>query len=154
MSSCCCRIARLILVALLSMAIPTPAAAQHGWELGIQGIGTFADFDFAGGGLWGGWRPGGRTRFGISLMPGAVDGEFAGRGELVGHFLLNPSSRRSGLYAGGGLAALAGERDDGYVLLVLGFESRPGGGSGWVIETGIGGGVRVLVGLRWRRLRL
>lgn len=131
----------------------TPAAAQHGWELGIQGIGTFADFDFAGGGLWGGLRPGGRTRFGIALMPGVFDEELAGRGELVTHFLLSPASMRRGLYAGGGLAGIVGEGNHGYLLLVLGYETRPGAGSGWVIETGIGGGVRVLLGYRWRRLK-
>lgn len=153
MSSTCCRVGRLVFLACLTGVLPREAAAQHGWELGVQAIGTFADFDFAGGGIWGGWRPGGGTRIGVSLMPGAIDGEFTGRGELTAQFLLNPASPRRGLYAGGGLAGLAGAKDEGYLLLLLGYESKPGGKSGWVIEGGIGGGVRVLLGYRWRRLR-
>lgn len=135
------------------LSAAAPAQAQHGWELGVQAIGTFADFDFAGGGLWGGWRPGGSTRIGVSLMPGAIDGEFAARGEVSAHFLLSPGSLRSSLYAGGGLAGLTGPKDEGYLIFLLGYESKPGGASGWVIEGGIGGGVRVLLGYRWRSIR-
>jgi hypothetical protein len=138
---------------ILLLTAVSPARAQRGWELGIQAIGTFADFDFAGGGLWAGLRPGGRTRIGVSLMSGAIDGEFAGRGEVTAQFLLSPGSQRRGLYAGGGLAGLVGAKDEGYLLFLLGYESKPGGATGWVIEGGVGGGVRVLLGYRWRRLR-
>jgi hypothetical protein len=138
---------------ILLVSAASPAKAQHGWEFGVQAIGAFADFDFAGGGLWGGWRPGGSTRIGVSLMPGAIDGEFAGRAEVTAQFLLSPASLRRGLYAGGGLAGLTGPNDAGYLLFLLGYESKPGGASGWVIEGGIGGGVRVLLGYRWRWVR-
>ena len=152
MTSCCCK-RGLAGLGILLLVAASPARAQHGWELGVQAIGTFADFDFAGGGLWGGWRPGGGTRIGVSVLPGAIDGEFTGRGELTAQFLLSPASPRGGPYAGGGLAGLAGAKDEGYLLLLLGYESKPGGASGWVIEAGIGGGVRLLLGFRWRWLR-
>lgn len=152
MNSSCCRLT-LLLVAPLLGALPGPASAQRGRELGIQGVGTFADFDFAGGGLWAALRPGGSTRVGVSLMPGAVEGELAGRAEVVGHFLVSAGSLRRTLYAGGGASALLGDHQQVYLLLVVGLESSPGGGSGWVIETGLGGGVRVLLGYRWRKLR-
>ncbi|MEP7327292.1 MAG: hypothetical protein ABI836_15180 [Gemmatimonadota bacterium] len=161
MSSSCCRGAPgasaayrwLVILGFLTGVMCRDAVAQHGWELGVQGIATFADFDFAGGGGWGAWRPGGSTRIGVSLMPGSIGGEFSARGEMSAQFLLSPAGRGPGLYAGAGLAGLAGARDQGYLMLLLGYEKNPGGGSGWVVEGGIGGGVRVLLGYRWRGLR-
>ncbi|MGH7534053.1 MAG: hypothetical protein ACREMG_00565, partial [Gemmatimonadales bacterium] len=76
----------MIGLGILLLSAASPARAQHGWELGVQGIGTFADFDFTGGGLWVAWRPGGHTRIGVSLMPGAIEGEFSGRGEVTAQF--------------------------------------------------------------------
>lgn len=140
------------LLALLGLG-PGLLQAQKGIEGGVHTIATFADFDFAGGGLHLGLRPGGRTRFTITASPGVIQDEFALRGEGTAQFMLNPGSRRHGFYAGGGVAGLAGPVDEAYLLLVLGLETSPGGGSGWVLETGIGGGVRVLLGYRWRRLR-
>lgn len=127
--------------------------AQKGFEGGVHALATFADFTFAGAGLHLGVRPGGRSRFTLTFTPGAVDERFAARGEVTGQFLLNPSSQTRSLYAGGGIAGLTGPIDQGYLLMIVGLESRPGGSSGWVIEGGIGGGVRVLVGYRWRRVK-
>ena len=127
--------------------------AQKGIEGGIHAVATFADFDFAGGGLHLGLRPGGRTRFTLTASPGVIEDDFAFRAEGTAQFMLNPGSQGHGWYAGAGVAGLAGPADELYLLLVLGLETSPGGGSGWVVETGIGGGVRVLLGYRWRRLR-
>jgi hypothetical protein len=127
--------------------------AQKGGEGGIHAAATFADFDFAGAGIHLGLRPGGRTRFALTATGGSIDGDFALRGEGTAQFMLNPASRSAGFYAGGGIAGLTGPVDEGYLLLVLGLETSPGGGPGWVVEAGIGGGVRVLLGYRWRRLR-
>jgi hypothetical protein len=133
--------------------VPGSMQAQKGLEGGVHAIATFADFDFAGGGVHLGFRPGGRTRFSLSASAGGIDGAFAARGEGTAQFMLNPGSRKAGFYAGGGIAGLTGPVDEAYVLLLFGVEASPGGGSGWVLETGIGGGVRVLLGYRWRRLR-
>jgi hypothetical protein len=137
----------------LLLASPGPLQAQKGTEGGLHALLTFADFTFAGGGAHLSLRPGGRTRFTLTGSAGAVESRFAVRGESTAQFLLNPSSRRHGFYAGGGVAGLAGPVDEAYLLLVLGWESSPGGSSGWAVETGFGGGVRVLLGYRWRRLR-
>ena len=143
----------LALAALVLGLGPGLLQGQKGIEGGIHGLATFADFTFAGGGVHLSLRPGGRARFTLSASAGVIEEEFAARGESTAQFLLNPSSRRYGFYAGGGVAGVAGALDEAYLLLVLGLESAPGGASGWVIESGIGGGVRILMGYRWRRLR-
>ena len=143
-------------LALTALALglgPAPLQAQKGVEGGLHALATFADFTFAGGGAHLSLRPGGRTRFTLTASAGVIEEEFAARGESTAQFLLNPASRRYGFYAGGGVAGVTGAVDEAYLLLVLGLETAPGGASGWVIESGIGGGVRILVGYRWRRLR-
>jgi len=103
----------------------------------------------AGGSAW--WRVGGRTRVGGLAAGGVAGGELAGRVEVSGHFLLDPGALRGpGLYAGGGVAAALGRATEGRLQLVVGAEQRPGGRSGWVVEAGLGGGVRVAAGWRWR----
>jgi hypothetical protein len=141
------------LVGVALTTFPPILVAQKGVEGGVHALGTFADFDFTGGGLNLGLRPGGRTRFAVNATPGMAEDELAFRGEGTAHFLLNPSSLKHGFYAGGGIAGITGAVDEGYLVLVIGVESKPGGGAGWVLETGIGGGVRVLLGYRWRKLR-
>jgi len=38
----------------------------------------------------------------------------------------------------------------GYLVLTIGLEERPRSSSGWALEAGIGGGVRLGLGYRWR----
>jgi hypothetical protein len=93
-----------------------------------------------------------RVRIALTAGAGVADAEPAGRGELLGHFLLDPTARRgAGAYAGGGIAGVIGSVDEGYLVLLLGLEARPGAGSGWAVELGVGGGVRIAAGYRWRR---
>jgi hypothetical protein len=138
-------------LALLLAAGSGAAHAQRSVETGVHGLATFADYTFAGGGRHLGLRPGGRTRFVLTVTPGVADETFALRGESTAQFMLNPGSRQRGFYAGGGLAGITGPVDEAWLLLVVGMETSPGGRSSWVVETGIGGGVRVLLGYRWRR---
>jgi hypothetical protein len=135
------------------LCLPVTLAAQRGLEGGLHSQATFADFTFAGAGLHLSLRPGGRIRFTLSGTPGVVDEAFAFRGESSAQFMLNPVSRKRGFYIGGGLAGLTGPMDEAYLLLLVGLESRPGGASGWVLEGGIGGGIRVQLGYRWRRFK-
>lgn len=103
----------------------------------------------AGGSAW--WRVGGRTRVGGLAAGGVMGGQLAGRVEASGHFLLDPRALRGfGMYAGGGAALVLGEGTEGRLQLVAGVEQRPGGTSGWVVEVGLGGGVRIAAGWRWR----
>ncbi|MEO8200397.1 MAG: hypothetical protein ABI679_07750 [Gemmatimonadota bacterium] len=138
---------------LLAGFAPATASAQTGVELGFHALRTEAHADFLGAGAQLLFRPGGRARFVATMTPGALDGDFAMRGELLGQFLLNPRSRKTGIYTGGGLAAVTASATEGYVVLMIGIESNPGGRSGWMLEAGIGGGVRVLAGYRWRKLK-
>jgi hypothetical protein len=57
------------------------------------------------------------------------------------------------MYGLGGVAGQVGRGSQGYVVLGLGLERAPGGRSGWALEAGVGGGVRVTVGWRWRWLK-
>lgn len=141
----------LVLLGLLGIA---PALrAQIGWELGGGVIGLASDPGFLGGGPLVALRSGGRLRVQLTLAPGVVDDRTAGRGELVAHFLLQPGRLGgAGVYGLGGIAGEVGPRQVGWVMLGIGVEGAPGGASGWWLEGGIGGGARVAVGWRWRRL--
>jgi hypothetical protein len=135
-----------------SLASASTAAAQRVVELGPTVIATAADpaVLVAGGSV--GIRTSGRSRLSAALAGGVSDGRFAWRGELLGHFLLSPGRLRGvGLYGAGGVAVAGGPVDQGYVVLTLGLEDRPGGRRGWFVEAGIGGGARLAAGYRWRR---
>ncbi len=139
----------MLTVALLWSA---PLTAQQAREVGIQGIVTASDPVLGVGGLYGALRTSNRTRLSVTGGVGASAGELAFRAELLGHFLLSPNKRKgTGPYFAAGVAAVGGPVDRGYLVLTLGVEQRPGGGSGWAAEAGVGGGVRVAVGYRWRR---
>src|SRR6476661_739811 len=140
-----------VLAACLVLA--PSAAAQRVLELGVQGIATAADPAVGVGGIYGAIRTSFRTRVSAALAAGVSDGDAAWRGELLAHFLLNPTKRQgAGVYGAGGLAVSGGPVNQGYVVLTLGIEGRPGGRSGWFAEAGVGGGARLAVGYRWRRL--
>jgi hypothetical protein len=140
----------LSVAAALAVAAP-PAGAQQVRELGIQAIGTLSDPALAVGGVYAGWRPSQRARLSASMGLGGAGGETAWRGEVLGHFLLAPTRRRgSGVYLAGGVAAVGGRVDQGYLVLAVGIEGRPGAGSGWFAEAGVGGGARLSAGYRWR----
>jgi hypothetical protein len=136
---------------LAAMVLPSPLAAQQIPEIGIQAIGTASDPALGVVGVYGGLRTSGRTRVSASLGAGISDSDLAWRGELLAHFLLSPEERRkAGVYVAGGIAAVEGVVSRGYLVLTLGIEERPRSSSGWALEAGIGGGVRVGLGYRWR----
>lgn len=136
-----------------ALALATPLAGQS-TELGIQAVATASDPALAAAGLYAGVRTSTRTRLSAWAGAGISSDDMAFRGELLGHFLLSPNQLAgTGFYVGGGVAAVAGAVGRGYLVLTAGVEDRPGAGSGWAAELGIGGGVRVALGYRWRRLR-
>ena len=144
-----------VLAALLAAALMlggVPVAAQQVTEFGIMGVATASDPALAVAGGYGAIRTSRRTRVSAGLGAGVSDGRAAWRGELLAHFLLNPTRHRGvGVYGAGGIAAVGGPVDQGYLVLTLGLEARPGEHSGWFVEAGVGGGVRVAAGVRWRR---
>ena len=138
---------------LLVMTLPVPASAQRVRELGVTGIVTAADPAVAVAGVYGALRTSLRTRLSVAIGAGVSDGDAAWRGELLAHFLLNPTRRQGlGVYGTAGVAAVGGPVDQGYVVVAVGVEHRPGAPSGWFLEGGVGGGARVALGYRWRRL--
>lgn len=97
------------------------------------------------------WRTAPRTRLGGVVAGGLAGERAAARGELAAHFLLNPHAAEGvGWYAGGGVAGTLGAAEGVWLVAVLGVEARPGGRRGWFVEGGVGGGVRVAAGWRWR----
>lgn len=142
------------LLLCLAGLVTGPLAAQQSEvrEFGVQGTVLATDPAMVLGGVYGAVRTSRRTRLAVTASAGATGGAFAWRGELLAHFLLNPrSTRRPGMYGGGGVA-LAGSAgaSRGYVVVLLGVEGRPGARSGWFIEAGLGGGFRAAAGWRWR----
>lgn len=134
-----------------ALTLPSPGAAQQAREIGLQAIATSSDPALAVAGAYGALRTAGRTRLSLSLGAGLSDGDLAWRGEVLGHFLLSPEQRhKAGFYFAGGIAAVEGPVSRGYLVLTVGVEERPRGGSGWAVEAGVGGGVRATVGYRWR----
>ena len=140
-------VAGLALVLFLAPA----AAAQSRWEPGVTSVSTFGEERTSTIGPTLGWRPGWRDRLvggvGVGIESG---GHAAGRGELIYHVLLSPGSQGLGLYGGGGLALLLTEETRGLVQLLIGLEHAPGGRDGWHAELGVGSGVRLAFGYRWR----
>jgi hypothetical protein len=137
-----------------TLALVAPVAAQQGREIGVQAIATASDPALGVVGGYGAFRTSARTRVAAALAAGVSGGDGAARGELAAHFLFSPAQRKgAALYVGGGLAVVEGPVDRGYLVLTLGLEERPGAGSGWAVEAGVGGGVRLALGYRWRWLR-
>jgi hypothetical protein len=128
------------------------AQQRHVRELGLQGVVLASDPAMVLGGGYAAVRTSSRTRLALTASAGATDGAFAWRGELLAHFLLNPrATKKAGVYGGGGVA-VAGSRGDrqGYAVVLLGIEARPGARQGWFLEAGLGGGFRAAAGWRWR----
>ncbi len=144
--------ARALGALLAAATAGSPATAQQVIELGITGIATASDPALVVAGGYGAIRTSQRTRISVAAGAGVSDGDAAWRGELLAYFLLNPTRRRgAGVYGAGGVAVVGGPVDQGYLVLALGLEARPGGRAGWFVEAGVGGGARLAAGFRWRR---
>jgi len=141
---------------MLANLCASSLSAQRPVEVGINGVATFAATDLGVAGLYGALRPGERVRVALTLGLGAAAHATAIRGELLGHFLLSPRATAGvGVYGLGGVALAnaafpSGREARGYLVLGLGLESRPGAEAGWAIEAGVGGGIRIGLGYRWR----
>jgi hypothetical protein len=142
---------RTFLVLMSNLAPESlPAQESRGTELGGIGMVALSDPAFVGGGLQVAVRPGGRARIAVTVLPGAIERRFALRGEALAQFLLNPATVRGvGVYGLAGIAGVTGSRERAYLVAGIGLEANPGGRSGWLVEAGVGGGVRLAVG--WRR---
>lgn len=142
-----------VLVVLGGLAHNAAAQEPRGLEAGVELTSALASPVFAGAGVSLGIRPGGDTRIVVAVTPGGERRRLAGRAELLGQLMLAPARTHGvGFYALGGIAGQVGWRDAGWLVLGLGMERSPGLGSGWHVEAGIGGGMRISAGWRWRWL--
>jgi opacity protein-like surface antigen len=142
---------RLLAAAVLAAALASPAMAQKEAELGFQITSLLRDTPFYGIGFSTAYRTGGRARIAFGGLYGVADETATARAELAGHFMVSPGRRGGvGLYGLGGVAAEAGLRHQAYLILGLGLETNPAGGSGFHFEAGIGGGFRLSAGWRAR----
>jgi hypothetical protein len=134
---------------------PLAAQGARAVELGIGSIAAWSHRAFYGGGVELGTRPGGEGRIALSAAGGSMGGSPALRIEATAQFLVNPGAR-TGLtpYGGVGLGFVGARDYRGMEVLVLliGVEQAAGRPSGWFGEVGVGGGLRVRIGFRWRRL--
>jgi hypothetical protein len=139
------------LALVVMMAATVELQAQQVRELGAQVLVATSDPALVTGGIYAALRPSARARLAATVGAGVSDGRAAARGELLAHFLLSPgATRKPGAYVGGGLAGVVGPVDQGYIVVLAGLESAPGASSGWAVEAGVGGGVRLTAGWRWR----
>ena len=151
MNWCSTASAAALLGAVLAAAKPCRAQVR---ETQVWGLAVASQPALYAAGVGLAWRDNQRSRIAPALAFGALgNGRFGARADFAIHFLLDPYKRQgTAIYGGGGLtAALAGRRVTPYALLVLGAEKNPGGTGGSFIEVGVGGGVRVAVGYRWRK---
>ncbi len=141
------------LAAAVALATPPPLAAQRIAELGLQATALAAEPGSILAGVYGGLRTSLRTRVSVAAGVGAAESDVVVRGEVLAHFLLNPTKQRGAApYLAGGVAIVGGRSEEGFLILTLGLESRPGAPSGWFVEAGVGGGARMAVGFRHRWL--
>lgn len=146
---------RAALAALWCLAA-APAAGQQltATEASAGALATLSARPFWGAAAALGRRLDNQTRVVGAGAAGMLGGNGAVRLEGQVQLIVNPSGRGgAGLYAGAGLAwqGALGVRGGGYVTALLGLESAPGARRGWYAEVGLGGGVRLAVGARWRR---
>ena len=98
-------------------------------------------------------RRSGQARLALAAAGGRLSDGWGGRVEARGQFVLLPFARIGlGWYGGMGAAWMggAGQRGAVYLTAVTGVERAPGRPRGWFVEAGVGGGVRVSAGMRWR----
>lgn len=140
----------------LALSAPAALVAQgpRTAEIGAGAMLVLAHRAFYGGELGVARRPGGQGRFTLTAAGGAYEGTLGVRVEATAQFLLQPGERRgAGPYGGLGLAFVGAEgtRGAGYLTALLGVDAGPGARQGWYVEVGLGGGVRLSAGRRFRR---
>jgi hypothetical protein len=152
-------LAGIVLAAVLPGSSPaqTPPPrppARFILEFGPQATLTIADsmrFGIVGGPRFA-VRTFGGTRGSLSFGAGVLGDSATARIEGALEYQLVPRARgRPGFYFGGGLTGVVGAGRGGYLLLFVGLEQSPGHGSGWAIEAGLGGGLRIRGAWHFRR---
>jgi hypothetical protein len=139
---------------VLAAAAASPVRAQGApqWWLGALGTTTGPRVKFVGAGPGVGVSPTPRVSLRLLAAGGWSGGGAAGRAEALAAFSLAPWSGR-GLepYVAGGLAATASRGGiRGYATAMVGLALATQRRAGWFGEIGVGGGLRLAAGIRWR----
>jgi hypothetical protein len=117
---------------------------------GVAGAWSRRDFYAAEAGVG---RRIGQGRLALTAAAGRLGGYWGCRLEARGQFVVLPFARQGvGAYGGLGAAWVGGDGVSGaaYLTALLGVERAPGKPRGWYVEMGLGGGVRLAAGMRWR----
>ena len=137
-----------------SVAGPMRAQAARATEIGAGATVVLAHRVFWGPEFAVARRSGGQGRFAFAAACGDYARALGIRLEATAQFLLRPGERTGvGPYGGLGLAFVGSEQARGasYLTALLGIDQAPGARGGWYAELGLGGGVRLALGRRFRR---
>jgi hypothetical protein len=144
---------RRVAVAVLALALAAPALALSqgpASAVGIQATLVGSDPAFGGMGATVVKALDRQLRLTGAATVGRAGPEMRGRGELALEYLFDPATRGWSPRLAGGVAGVSGSRGGGYALLMVGLEQRPRERTGWRIDLGVGGGVRVAASFTWR----
>ena len=137
------------------VAVSARAQAVSATEIGAGATVVLAHRAFRGPELGVARRLGGQGRFAVTAACGDYERALGVRLEATVQFLLRPAELRGiGPYGGLGLAFVGsdGARGASYLTALLGVDTGPGARAGWYAELGLGGGVRLALGRRFRRI--
>jgi len=137
-----------------SVALPVRAQVARATEIGAGATVLLAHRGFWGPEVGVARRSGGQGRLALAAACGDYERALGVRLEATAQFLLRPLERRGvGPYGGLGLAFVGSEgaRGASYLTALLGVDQGPGARAGWYAELGLGGGVRLALGRRFRR---
>src|SRR5881628_916553 len=152
------RFARTVVAATglaVGVAVSARAQAVSATEIGAGATVVLAHRAFWGPELGVARRSGGQGRFAVTAACGDYERALGVRLEATVQFLLRPAELRGiGPYGGLGLAFVGsdGARGARYLTALLGVDTGPGARAGWYAELGLGGGVRLALGRRFRRI--
>ncbi len=139
----------------VGVAVSARAQAVSATEIGGGATVVLAHRAFWGPELGVARRSGGQGRFAFTAACGDYERALGVRLEATVQFLLRPAERSGiGPYGGLGLAFVGsdGARGASYLTALLGVDTGPGARAGWYAELGLGGGVRLALGRRFRRI--
>ena len=139
----------------VGVAVSARAQAVRATEIGAGATVVLAHRAFWGPELGVARRSGAQGRFAFTAACGDYERALGVRLEATAQFLLRPAERRGvGPYGGLGLAFVGsdGARGASYLTALLGVDAGPGARAGWYAELGLGGGVRLALGRRFRRI--
>ncbi len=138
-----------LVILLLGLGV-TESRAQGRWVVGADLVGLTSDPVFGGGGVVLGIRTSRELTLVGRGLAGSQDGKLVGRGELAVEFrFLERSSRRPVPYLSAGVAGATGPRPGPYLLAAVGLDIPAGTRGHWIVEGGVGGGLRVAAGYRY-----